>query len=208
MPPASNSAAVAAPASSRRWVSILVALVVAAALLAAPRLVSSASASTATVHATSAQHRQHHRFNPALHKRARSYGQRMLQVLNKERKAHHLRPLTMNRHLVLSAHRHNKAMARSNDMSHQCPGEKFFADRISKAGYQWLSAGENIGWNSNRSQSGLNDLERQMYHEKAPENGHRLNILDRHFKNIGIDVYFDKKHHKMWFTQDFGQPAA
>ena len=54
---------------------------------------------------------------------------------------------------------------------------------------------------------GLRYLQAEMFHEKAPNNGHRLNILDRSFRNVGIDVYFDHKHHKMWFTQDFGQPA-
>jgi uncharacterized protein YkwD len=70
-----------------------------------------------------------------------------------------------------------------------------------------LSAGENIGWNSAQNRPGLRALQLEMYREKAPDNGHRLNILDRSFRNVGIDVYFDKSHGKMWFTQDFGQPA-
>ena len=68
-----------------------------------------------------------------------------------------------------------------------------------------MSAGENIGWNSDQTLSGVRYLEREMYREKAPENGHRLNILDHSFRDVGIDVYFDKTHNKMWFTQDFGQ---
>jgi uncharacterized protein YkwD len=131
----------------------------------------------------------------------------MLKVLNQERIAHHLRPLTMNSKLILSAHRHNLAMAKADEMSHQVKGEKFFADRITAAHYNWMSAGENIGWNSQMTRPGLRYLEREMYHEKAPDNGHRLNILDHSFRNVGIDVYFDKAHNKMWFTQDFGQPA-
>jgi uncharacterized protein YkwD len=186
----------AAPAKRRRLAALLVALAVAVAVLATPRFASAAGADPFSAH---------HQQRTA--QTARNYAKAMLHLLNKERTAHHLRKLTMNSKLILSAHRHNLAMAKANEMSHQVKGEKFFADRISAAHYKWLSAGENIGWNSEQTQSGLNYLEREMYHEKAPDNGHRLNILDKHFRNVGIDVYFDKKHDKMWFTQDFGQPA-
>ena len=187
------AASTATPAARRRLLGLLVALAVALAVLATPRFAPAAGADPFAANHTE--------------KTAQNYARAMLHLLNKERAAHHLRKLTMNKKLILSAHRHNLAMAKANEMSHQVKGEKFFADRISAAHYKWLSAGENIGWNSEQTQSGLNYLEREMYHEKAPDNGHRLNILDKHFRNIGIDVYFDKKHHKMWFTQDFGQPA-
>jgi uncharacterized protein YkwD len=183
--------------AKRRLLTVLLALAVAVAVLATPRF--SAPAGADPFHAHSAQA---HSLRTAKH-----YARAMLHLLNKERAAHHLHKLTMNNKLILSAHRHNLAMAKANEMSHQVKGEKFFADRISAAHYKWLSAGENIGWNSEQTKSGLNYLEREMYHEKAPNNGHRLNILDKHFRNVGIDVYFDKKHNKMWFTQDFGQPA-
>ncbi len=46
-------------------------------------------------------------------------------------------------------------------------------------------------------------LEKMLYGEKAPNNGHRLNILSKHYRNAGMDVYFDPKHHKVWLTTDF-----
>ena len=69
-----------------------------------------------------------------------------------------------------------------------------------------MSAGENIGWNTDLRTQGIQSLERDMYNEKAPDNGHRLNILDKHFTQVGIDIYYDAAHQKIWFTQDFGQP--
>jgi uncharacterized protein YkwD len=138
---------------------------------------------------------------------AQTYAQAMLRLLNKERAWHHLRPLTMNAKLIHSAHLHDKRMARANEMSHQLPGEAFFATRISRAHYRWIAAGENIGWNSRMSLAGLRELERMMFRERPPNDGHRLNILSRTFRNVGIDVYFDAAHHKMWFTQDFGRRA-
>ena len=70
----------------------------------------------------------------------------------------------------------------------------------------WTQAGTQIAFSA-KERVGMVYLEREMYREKAPDNGHRLNILDHSFRNVGIDVYFDKTHNKMWFTQDFGQPA-
>lgn len=136
-----------------------------------------------------------------------TFARAMLYRLNQERSAHNLRPLRMNAKLILSAHRHNLHMAAANTMSHQLPHEAFFATRITRAGYRWRAAGENIGWNSSLTKAGILYLQRQMYLEKPPNNGHRLNILSRTFRDVGIDVYFDATHHKLWFTQDFGLHA-
>jgi uncharacterized protein YkwD len=174
---------------SSRLVALLVGLGVALALLVSP---TAAHASTATALTAT---------------NANRWAAHMLATLNAERKAHHLPAVKMNSKLVRSAHAHNADMAKKNTMSHQLPGEAFFATRITKAGYKWRAAGENIGWNSNQSDSGLQALERAMYNEKPPNDGHRVNILSSTFREIGIDVYFDKAHHKMWYTQDFGRAA-
>jgi uncharacterized protein YkwD len=110
----------------------------------------------------------------------------------------------MDSHLQLAARRHNLTMARYNQMSHQLPGEYSFGTRITQAGYYWSYAGENIAWNSAMSTSGALTVQRMMYNEVAPNNAHRLNILNRHFVNVGVDVYLDWTHHKLWLTVDFG----
>lgn len=125
-------------------------------------------------------------------------------MINAERQLHGLRPLSMAPALRLSARRHNLTMAAYNEMSHQLPGEPNFAQRETNAGYTWGWAGENIAWNSEMTLAGVKLLERIMYNEKPPENGHRLNILNTHFRNVGVDVYMDQKHHKVWLTTDFG----
>jgi uncharacterized protein YkwD len=125
-------------------------------------------------------------------------------MINAERAAHGLRPVTMVPALRLSARRHNLTMAAFNEMSHQLPGEPNFAQRETNAGYNWSWAGENIAWNSEMTLSGVKLLERIMYNEKPPDDGHRLNILSTHFHNVGVDVYMDQKHHKVWLTTDFG----
>lgn len=112
--------------------------------------------------------------------------------------------LRMNAALCRSARRHDIAMARANRMSHQLPGERPFTARIARAGYKWRTAGENVGWNGLVSRRGAVQLELLMYREKPPNDGHRRNILNRGFRNAGVDIYVDAVHHKLWLTTDFG----
>jgi uncharacterized protein YkwD len=126
-------------------------------------------------------------------------------LINKERAANGLHQLYMAPALRLSARRHNVTMARFNEMSHQLPGEPVFTKRMSNAGYNWSWAGENIAWNSEMTEAGVALLERLMYNEKPPNDDHRLNILSRHYRNVGVDVYLDRENHKIWLTTDFGR---
>ncbi|WP_375485613.1 CAP domain-containing protein [uncultured Jatrophihabitans sp.] len=182
---AADNASVATVAPRRRRPVVLVALGLAVALLM-PLFVSTASAEAQT-------------------STERSYAISVLHLLNSERHAHHLGALRNDHHLVSSARSHNLAMARANTMSHQVRGESALGRRVDRAGYHWTWAGENIGYNGRISRSGVLALQRAMYNERAPYNGHRLNILNSHFKNVGIDVYIDRTHHKFWLTSDFGR---
>ena len=129
----------------------------------------------------------------------------VLSMLNSERAANRLPGLHMNSRLISSAHAHNLTMARYDTMSHQLPGEPFFGDRILAAGYNYQYAGENVGWNSVETQQGALDLESVMYNEVPPNDGHRQNILSTNFVDVGIDIYFDSAHQKLWLTEDFGK---
>jgi uncharacterized protein YkwD len=126
-------------------------------------------------------------------------------LINTERRQHGLPPLQMDRHLRLAARRHNLRMAGANTMSHQLPGEPTFGQRLINAGYHWSCAGENIAWSSQMSRRSVVLLEKLMYNEKAPDNQHRLNLLSPYYKNVGVDVYMDRAHHKVWLTTDFGR---
>lgn len=128
----------------------------------------------------------------------------LLLEINLERRLHHLPAVRSNKYLALSARRHDVAMSRANTMSHQLPGEAFFATRMTAAGYKWAWAGENIAWNSRMTTAGVIQLEKMMYNERPPNDGHRVNILSSHFRDVGVDVYLDAKHHKVWLTTDFG----
>ena len=188
----SSPAILASPAAARRRLGVVLAvLVLTIAALVGPQSAPSAHATVAPRLTTTT---------------TQSFARSMLYLLNQERAAHGLRPLYMNSDLILSAHRHNVRMAKADTMSHQLPGEPFFATRITNAGYRWWSCGENIGFTTSLTLAGLYYLQRTMYNETPPANGHRLNILSRNFRQVGIDVYFDAAHQRIWFTQDFGQP--
>ena len=134
----------------------------------------------------------------------RSFAAAVTSLLNSERHAHHLRALRTDAHLVSSARSHNAAMARTNTMSHQVRGESALGRRMDRAGYHWTWNGENIGFNSRTTKAGVLILQKAMYNERPPYNGHRLNILSTHFRQVGVDVYLDRAHHKAWLTVDFG----
>ena len=130
----------------------------------------------------------------------------MLDRLNTQRASHGLPALSSNAKLAAAAHAHNVKMADANSLSHQLPGEAGLGARISAAGYSWSSVGENVAWNSNRSQAGVLALQDSMYNETPPDDGHRRNILSTRFTEVGIDVIEDTAHGKVWLVTDFGRP--
>lgn len=126
--------------------------------------------------------------------------------LNAERSWHLLAPLHRSTRLNAAAHAHNLKMAKYNTMSHQLPGEAGLGARITATGYSWSTAGENIGVSGDWSLAAILLIQKRMYEEVAPNNGHRLNILSRAFRDVGIDVYMDAAHHKAWLTEVFAAP--
>jgi uncharacterized protein YkwD len=132
-----------------------------------------------------------------------SYAQAVFQAVNRARVAHHLPALAWSPGLQTSAHRHNLTMARANTLSHQVDGEPSLGERETAAGVQWTFAAENIGWTTDRSQDGALDIEARMYGETAPNDAHRRNILSTSATALGVDVYIDAAHGRLWLTEDF-----
>ena len=130
----------------------------------------------------------------------------VLDELNAERAAHGLSALKLNSKLSDSAHTHNLAMAKADTLSHKLSGERDLGSRASAAGYNWSMVGENIAYNSSRSESGVLAVQKAMYNEKPPNDGHRENILNKKFVDVGIDVINDSVHGKVWLVTDFGRP--
>jgi uncharacterized protein YkwD len=130
----------------------------------------------------------------------------VLDELNAERTRHGLAALKLNSKLTSAAHAHSLAMAKANKLSHQLSGEAALGSRVSAAGYRWSAVGENVAYNSDRSQSGVLAVQKAMYNEKPPNDGHRKNILSKTYVDVGIDVINDSVHDKVWLVTDFGRP--
>lgn len=134
--------------------------------------------------------------------------QAVLDQINGWRGAAGLRPYTMLPGLIASAHKHNLTMSGGCGLSHQCPNEPPFGDRITAQGVHWGSAGENIGEsgpignNTGAITNAAKGINQSMFNEKPPNDGHRRNLLSKSFTHIGIDVIRDS-HGTVWITQDF-----
>ena len=126
-------------------------------------------------------------------------------IMNSERAANHLPALRLNTLLMRSARKHNQRMARYNTMSHQLPGELSLGARITAEGYRWRAVGENVAWNTEMNMAGAYYLQKIMYGERYPNDGHRRNILSSTYRDVGVDIYVDFTHHKIWLTEDFGR---
>jgi uncharacterized protein YkwD len=131
------------------------------------------------------------------------YASAVFGAVNRARAAQHLPLLVWDARLQESAHSHNRAMAGSNTLSHQVATEPALGSRESAAGVQWTYAAENIGWTTQRSLAGVLDIEARMLTETAPNDAHRRNILSRQAQSLGIDVYYDATHNRLWLTEDF-----
>jgi uncharacterized protein YkwD len=132
----------------------------------------------------------------------------VLTVINQARAQQGLPALAISSGLNTSSAAHTSVMASGCGLSHQCPGEPALGTRLTNAGVQWTSAGENIGEGGPEpdntaaiTQMAVN-LTQSMLNEQPPDDGHRMNILSSSFHSIGITVFLDSKG-TVWMTQDF-----
>jgi uncharacterized protein YkwD len=122
----------------------------------------------------------------------------IIALTNKEREAQHLTPLKENATLRKVAVAHSENMAKQETLSHELDGQKP-EERIKAAGYQYLSIGENVAYNDPTPAA---VLEAWM---NSP--GHRANILNKDFTEIGVGIARDKDG-QPYYTQEFGRPTT
>jgi uncharacterized protein YkwD len=108
-------------------------------------------------------------------------------LLNTERHRHHLRSLRMNRRLALAGERHVRDMVRHDYFAHNARSGQTFVDRIMRTHYvpaasSWF-LGENLAWGSRAKAT-----PRQIVRAWMASPGHRHNILQARFREIGIAI--------------------
>ncbi|MFJ8311865.1 MULTISPECIES: sigma-70 family RNA polymerase sigma factor [unclassified Streptomyces] len=123
-----------------------------------------------------------------------SVAQDVLALVNSERSKAGCSALTSNPKLYSAALKHSEAMAAQNFFDHTDPSGAGPGERITAAGYQWSTYGENIA----RGQQDAAAVMDSWMHSP----GHRANILNCAFKEIGVGVHYGSGG--PWWTQDFG----
>ncbi|WP_232234739.1 CAP domain-containing protein [Actinoplanes sp. N902-109] len=131
----------------------------------------------------------------------------VLAHINTARADEGLPAYTLSNDLSKASALHNDLMIDGCGLSHQCSGEGGIGDRFSAQDVRWSSAGENIGYGSAGSSDAAvikaaNGLTDSMLAEKAPNDGHRKNLLSDGFEKIGLSVVRDSQG-VVWMTQDF-----
>jgi uncharacterized protein YkwD len=108
-------------------------------------------------------------------------------LINAERRRHGLRRLRGDRRLRRAAGRHARDMNRRNYFNHTSARGSSFVDRIRRTRYltgarRW-TVGENLAWGS-----GSHATARSIMRAWMNSSGHRANILNGRFREIGIGI--------------------
>ncbi|MEG3627637.1 CAP domain-containing protein [Streptomyces poriticola] len=118
----------------------------------------------------------------------------VLALVNEERAAAGCSPVTANDRLTRAADDYSDVMAASGVMSHTGPDGSTMTTRVEAAGYRWSTLGENIA----RGQADAASVMKAWMNSS----GHRANILNCAFKELGVGVHFGDGG--PWWTQNFG----
>ena len=126
-------------------------------------------------------------------------------LLNAERRARGLPALRDNARLRLAATKHSRDMVHRRYFDHTAPGGVSMVTRVQRTGYiaaarSW-ALGENIAWGSGSLSTPARIVRAWMH-----SSGHRANILDRGFHEIGVGIAVGTPENLdgATYTTDFG----
>ncbi|MFF9391786.1 CAP domain-containing protein [Streptomyces griseoluteus] len=117
---------------------------------------------------------------------------RIVELVNAERAKAGCSPVALNSTLTKAAQNHSADMAAHNTMSHTGSDGSDPGSRITAAGYQWSAYGENVAYGYSTPE--------QVMTGWMNSPGHRENILNCSFKEIGVGL----AQPGSYWTQDFG----
>ena len=128
----------------------------------------------------------------------RAKEKRLLTLHNNVRRDRDLRTFCVSPALQRAARAHSRDMIQRDYFSHYTKGKNEGAcTRIANFGYNWSSCAENIGHNSTPE---------GMFRTWMNSAGHRRNILDPRFREIGVGAYTGDYigNKTTMYTVDFG----
>lgn len=117
-------------------------------------------------------------------------------LVNAERAARGLAPMTYDTKLELAAQRHSDDQARSERMSHTGSDGSTMVQRIDRVGFAWRSAAENVAYGYGTPAAVMAGW--------MNSDGHRRNILSSN-THIGVGLAYGANGRPYW-TQVFATP--
>ncbi|MFP8904373.1 CAP domain-containing protein [Streptomyces atacamensis] len=117
---------------------------------------------------------------------------RVVELVNSERSKAGCAPVKANEKLAEAARAHSRDMADHRNMSHTGSDGSGPGDRITRAGYEWRTYGENVAYGYRTPESVMNGW------MSSP--GHKRNILNCSFEEIGVGLAQPGDY----WTQTFG----
>lgn len=121
---------------------------------------------------------------------AENYQNKILKYVNQERKVKKLAPLVMNKKLNKIAVKKAADMAKEEKLSHDSKNFGLTFNLIKNENIKYKSAGENIArWH---------DTPEFVMERWMQSKGHRDNILNKNYNEIGIGKAMDKNGKNYW----------
>lgn len=112
--------------------------------------------------------------------------QALLQMHNRVRS----RELKLDNMLIAAAQKHAEWMARNYKMSHTGANGSNFVTRVKNEGYNLSNGGENVAYGYKTPESVFNGW--------MNSRGHKANIMNNNFKEVGFGVAAGKNGSKYW----------
>jgi hypothetical protein len=144
---------------------------------------------------------------------ATAYEQYQLELVNAERAKAGLQPLAFDPDLNEAAELHSDWMLDFDTFSHTGVNGSSAGDRMKAAGYAFTGSwswAENIAWASTRSPSGYQDEVLLLHNNLMNSPGHRANILNGTFREIGIgfEIGQYQSYNAAMVTQNFAKTGG
>ncbi|WP_299694133.1 CAP domain-containing protein [uncultured Tateyamaria sp.] len=144
---------------------------------------------------------------------ANAFERQMLDLINAERAARGIDPLTLERRLNDASEDHSNWMDTSRNFSHTGAGGSSPGDRMRDAGFAFSGNwtwGENIAFQSERGAPGISDDVVDLHEALMNSPGHRANILNPNFELIGIGIEEGdgRGYDAVYVTQNFARTSA
>ncbi|MDO4338805.1 MAG: CAP domain-containing protein [Eubacteriales bacterium] len=117
-----------------------------------------------------------------------AYARQVVTLVNEERAKAGLPEVTLN--LDITAAANVRAKEIKQNFAHTRPDGSSFSTALTEQGVSYRGSGENIAWGQKTPEEVMNGW--------MNSDGHRANILNKNFRNIGVGYYQDERGVNYW----------